>query len=57
MPFVEGQSVRDRRRRERQLPVEDALRIGREVALVADFGIARRRRARERSGGLSDAAG
>jgi serine/threonine-protein kinase len=32
MPFVEGESLRDRLRRERQLPVEDALRIGREAA-------------------------
>ena len=27
MPYVEGESLRDRLRRERQLPVEDALRI------------------------------
>jgi TolB-like protein/Tfp pilus assembly protein PilF len=32
MPFVEGESLRDRLRRERQLPVEDALRIAREAA-------------------------
>jgi serine/threonine-protein kinase len=32
MPFVEGESLRDRLRRERQLPVADALRITREVA-------------------------
>ncbi len=32
MPFVEGESLRDRLDRERQLPVEDALRIAREVA-------------------------
>ncbi len=32
MPFVEGGSLRDRLRRERQLPVDDALRITREVA-------------------------
>ena len=32
MPFVEGESLRDRLAREKQLPVEDALRIGREVA-------------------------
>ena len=31
MPFVEGQSLRERLRRERQLPVEDALRIAREA--------------------------
>ena len=32
MPFVEGESLRDRLRRERQLPLEDALAITREVA-------------------------
>src|SRR5262245_5882618 len=32
MPYVEGESLRDRLRRERQLPVEEALRIGGEVA-------------------------
>ena len=32
MPFVEGESLRDRLRRERQLPLDDALRITREVA-------------------------
>jgi serine/threonine-protein kinase len=32
MPFVEGESLRDRLRREKQLPVQDALRIAREVA-------------------------
>ena len=32
MPFVDGESLRDRLAREKQLPVEDALRIGREVA-------------------------
>ena len=32
MPFVEGELLRDRLRREKQLPVEDALRIAREVA-------------------------
>jgi serine/threonine-protein kinase len=32
MPYVEGESLRDRLRRERQLPLEDALRITREVA-------------------------
>jgi Tol biopolymer transport system component len=32
MPFVEGESLRDRLERERQLPLEDALRITREVA-------------------------
>jgi len=37
MPFVEGQSLRDRLNRERQLPVADAVRICREVALALDF--------------------
>ena len=32
MPFVEGESLRDRLARDRQLPLEDALRIVREVA-------------------------
>ena len=32
MPFVEGESLRDRLTRERQLPLDDALRIAREVA-------------------------
>jgi Tol biopolymer transport system component len=32
MPFVEGESLRDRLKREKQLPLDDALRIAREVA-------------------------
>jgi eukaryotic-like serine/threonine-protein kinase len=32
MPFIEGESLRDRLTREKQLPVEDALRIAREAA-------------------------
>jgi TolB-like protein len=32
MPYVDGESLRDRLRRERQLPLEDALQITREVA-------------------------
>jgi serine/threonine-protein kinase len=32
MPYIEGESVRDRLRREPQLPLEEALRITREVA-------------------------
>jgi tetratricopeptide (TPR) repeat protein len=32
MPFVEGESLRDRLAREKQLPLNDALRIAREVA-------------------------
>jgi len=37
MPFVEGESLRDRLRRERQLPVEDALRITAEAARGLDY--------------------
>jgi serine/threonine-protein kinase len=36
MPFVEGESLRTRLRRERQLPVDDALRIAREAARALD---------------------
>ena len=32
MPFVEGESLRDRLQRERHLPLEDALRVAREAA-------------------------
>src|SRR5213082_4022953 len=32
MPFIEGESLRDRLKREPQLPVEEAVRIAREVA-------------------------
>ena len=35
MPYVEGESLRERIRRERQLPVEDALRIAREAGYTA----------------------
>jgi eukaryotic-like serine/threonine-protein kinase len=37
MPFVEGESLRDRLRREKQLPVEDAVRITCEVASALDY--------------------
>jgi len=37
MPFVEGESLRDRLRREKQLPVEHAVRIAREVALALSY--------------------
>jgi serine/threonine-protein kinase len=37
MPYVEGESLRDRLNREKQLPVEDAVRIGREVAGALDY--------------------
>src|SRR4029453_13922572 len=32
MPYVEGESLRDRRSREKQLPIPDAVRIATEVA-------------------------
>ena len=37
MPFVEGETLRTRLRRDRQVPVEDAVRIGREVAQALDY--------------------
>jgi Tol biopolymer transport system component len=37
MPFIEGESLRDRLHREKQLPVEDAVRIAREVASALDY--------------------
>jgi Tol biopolymer transport system component len=37
MPFVEGESLRDRLARLRQLPVEEAVRIAREVADALDY--------------------
>ena len=37
MPFVEGESLRDRLRRERQLPVDDALQIGHAAALGLEY--------------------
>jgi len=37
MPYIEGESLRDRLRRERQLPVDEAVRITREVALALDY--------------------
>ena len=37
MPFVEGESLRQRLEREKQLPVEDALRITSEVASALDY--------------------
>jgi serine/threonine protein kinase len=35
MPYVEGESLRDRLNREKHLPVDDALQISREVAEAA----------------------
>jgi eukaryotic-like serine/threonine-protein kinase len=37
MPFVAGESLRDRLRREKQLPVDDALRIAIEAARALDY--------------------
>ncbi len=37
MPYVAGESLRDRLLRERQLPVEEALRLSREVASALDY--------------------
>ena len=37
MPYVEGESLRDRLSRERQLPVDDAVRIATEVATALDY--------------------
>jgi serine/threonine-protein kinase len=36
MPYVEGESLRDRLRRERQLPIDDAARIAHEAARALD---------------------
>src|SRR5258708_34695180 len=37
MPFVEGESLRDRLQREKQRPISDAIRIAREVATALDY--------------------
>ena len=37
MPYIAGESLRDRLRRERQLPVAEAVRLTREAALALDF--------------------
>jgi eukaryotic-like serine/threonine-protein kinase len=37
MPFVEGESLRDRLRREKQLPINDAVRLATEVAAALDY--------------------
>src|SRR5437016_8835138 len=41
MPFVEGESLRDRLTREKQLPLEDALRIADEVATALSYAHSR----------------
>ncbi len=37
MPYVEGESLRDRLDREKQLPVDDAVRLASEVASALDY--------------------
>ena len=37
MPFVEGESLRQRLQREKQLPIDEALRITREIAGALDY--------------------
>ncbi len=37
MPFVEGESLRDRLNREKQLPVDDALRVTRQAAEALEY--------------------
>ncbi len=37
MPFIEGESLRDRLTREKQLPIADAVRIASEVASALDY--------------------
>ncbi len=37
MPFVEGESLRDRLNHERPLPVEEAVRIARDIAAALDY--------------------
>jgi serine/threonine-protein kinase len=37
MPFVEGESLRDRLNREKQLPIPDAVRLASEVAAALDY--------------------
>ncbi|MBA2291749.1 MAG: serine/threonine-protein kinase [Gemmatimonadales bacterium] len=37
MPFVEGESLRDRLQRDKQLPISDAVRLATEVAAALDY--------------------
>jgi serine/threonine protein kinase/Flp pilus assembly protein TadD len=37
MPFVEGESLRDRLNKTKQLPIEDAVKIGRDIAAALDY--------------------
>jgi serine/threonine-protein kinase len=40
MPYIEGESLRQRIDREKQLPVPDAVRIATEVASALDYATA-----------------
>ena len=37
MPYVEGESLRDRLKREKQLPIDEAVRLAKEVASALDY--------------------
>jgi eukaryotic-like serine/threonine-protein kinase len=37
MPYIEGESLRERLEREKQLPIDDAVRIAKEVASALDY--------------------
>ena len=37
MPYIEGESLREKLNREKQLPIEDALRITEQVAAALDY--------------------
>jgi tRNA A-37 threonylcarbamoyl transferase component Bud32 len=37
MPYVEGESLRDRLKREKQIPVDEAIRITKEIASALDY--------------------
>ncbi len=41
MPYVEGESLRDRMKRQKQLPLDDALQVSREVAEALGYAHAR----------------
>ncbi|MEJ2187774.1 MAG: serine/threonine-protein kinase [Gemmatimonadota bacterium] len=41
MPYVEGESLRDRIRREKQLPLDDAMKLAREVADALSYAHSR----------------
>ncbi len=37
MPYIEGESLRDRLTREHQLPVEEAVRLAQQIASAPDY--------------------